>query len=684
MSHKKTPKEFVEELKNKRGNEFTVLTNYEKSTVKVKVRHNKCGYEYYVNPFNLLNGSKCPHCSLAKRRKAPKQFANELKNLVGNEYTLLTPYKNSRTLITIRHNKCNYVYNIRPDRFLKGDRCPKCSKNAMRTTSWFKKELYKKYKNEYVVLGNYRGINVPIEVKHTVCDHTYSPTPSNLLNDRSHCPYCSALILRSKESLGLNKVKSIINKNSHGTIEVLSKQYNNLKEPIRVKCKKCGNIWETLAGNLVNGKSGCPNCANIATGNRSRLTISQVKSKIIKVTNNEYVFVGNKYKNSNLPIKVKHKKCGTIFEVTLNHFLSSRSRCPKCGASNGEKQVQDYLDSYKVNYKYGYIIPDLVYKKNLHFDFWLPQYKLAIEYDGQQHFYPVQFGGMSEEQANQEYKDGRLRDSMKDVYCKENNIKLIRIKYDQDVDTVLNKGLLPLLPVESKKDHIEFKKVPVQDTYDMMVNYHYIHRRVVTKYTYGLYADEELVGFIAYSPVRKSTAHAISNEATKDNTLELSRLFIKDNISQTHKNITSEFVSYTLRDLKKKGNWYIISYADGGMNHVGAIYQATNFLYCGTTKHREYSWNGYGKHGGQWIKGHYYRYMIVSSKKYRYIMFVGNKGFKKQAKKGLKYDTEPYPKGENTHYSVGDTEERLIRDRETGKIWKESELVKHLKKIKRD
>ena len=116
------------------------------------------------------------------------------------------------------------------------------------------------------------------------------------------------------------------------------------------------------------------------------------------------------------------------------------------------------------------------------------------------------------------------------------------------------------------------------------------------------------------------------------------------------------------------------------MNHVGAIYQATNFLYCGTTKHREYSWNGYGKHGGQWIKGHYYRYMIVSSKKYRYIMFVGNKGFKKQAKKGLKYDTEPYPKGENTHYSVGDTEERLIRDRETGKIWKESELVKHLKK----
>ena len=61
-------------------------------------------------------------------------------------------------------------------------------------------------------------------------------------------------------------------------------------------------------------------------------------------------------------------------------------------------------------------------------------------------------------------------------------------------------------------------------------------------------------------------------------------------------------------------------------------------------------------------------------------MFLGSKTFKKQARKTLKFEIEPYPKQDSVHYSVGDTEERLIRDRGTGKIWKESELVKHLKK----
>ena len=227
---------------------------------------------------------------------------------------------------------------------------------------------------------------------------------------------------------------------------------------------------------------------------------------------------------------------------------------------------------------------------------------------------------------------------------------------------------------------VEFKQVSSQEIRLLMIKYHYLHRVVSSSFSYALYADNKLSGMIAYTIPRLSLAKTISDNANRRNTLELSRLYIKDEVSQAVPNITSQFVSWSLRQLKKLGNWYIISFADGGMHHVGAIYQATNFLYCGKTKHTQYAWNGYKKHGGHWIKANHYRYMIQSSIKYRYIKFVGSKGFKKHARRELKLKIQPYPKADNVHYRVGDTEDRLIKDRETGKIWKEKDLVKELNK----
>lgn len=91
-------------------------------------------------------------------------------------------------------------------------------------------------------------------------------------------------------------------------------------------------------------------------------------------------------------------------------------------------------------YQYGYRIPDLRLKNNLHFDFWLPQPKVAIEYDGEQHFKPfAHFGG------EDNFKKVQLRDRMKDSYCKNKGINLIRIRYDEDVKEVLDLHLLPLV-----------------------------------------------------------------------------------------------------------------------------------------------------------------------------------------------------------------------------------------------
>jgi len=64
----------------------------------------------------------------------------------------------------------------------------------------------------------------------------------------------------------------------------------------------------------------------------------------------------------------------------------------------------------------------------LKFDFYLPKYNYCIEYDGQQHFKPLEFfGGIVQ------FKKNQTRDKIKNDYCKKETIKLVRVKYNDNI-----------------------------------------------------------------------------------------------------------------------------------------------------------------------------------------------------------------------------------------------------------
>ena len=538
------------------------------------------------------------------RRKTFNDFAKQAYGLVGDEYTFYPPYKNMKTPIKYKHNKCGYVGTIRPDNFVNGARCMQCKMNKLRadrllTGDQFKAKI-KKISPNIKIIGTYKGIMFPIACQCLVCGY---------------------------------------GKNGE---------------------------WKPYPTNLVKGK-GCPRCAGNA-----HLTVLEVENKINHIDDGEYEYMGG-FINTSSKVSIKHKVCGNIFNTVYYSFVNGGTRCPYCKKSHGERFITDILNGWKLSFVSQKRFKDCRDKRPLPFDFYLPDFNICIEYDGEQHF-----------DKNRLYfsKVMQKHDAIKNQFCNKNGIKLIRVSYRYNTQEAIAKYLKPLI-FQNTKPNIVFKQVPVFKIRPLMENYHYLHRVVSTSFNYAMYANGEIVGMVAYTIPRLSLAQTISDKATRDNTLELSRLYIKDSISQTIPNITSEFVGWSLRQLKKIQNWYIISFADSGMNHVGAIYQATNFLYCGLTdKHTQYAWNGYGKHGGHWEKGHYYRYMIQSSQKYRYIKFIGSKSFKKHARRELRFDTLPYPKHDSVHYQVGDTEERLIRDRETGKIYKEKELAKKLGMIK--
>lgn len=132
MSKKRTTDEFVKEVFNLVGSEYEVIGEYLSTNKKIAIVHTKCGHKYEVRPSAFLHqNSRCPKCSAIKggnkHRKTLEEFKVEVFELVSDEYKVIGEYKNTDAKIKMRHNTCETVYDVTPNNFLKGKRCPKCA-----------------------------------------------------------------------------------------------------------------------------------------------------------------------------------------------------------------------------------------------------------------------------------------------------------------------------------------------------------------------------------------------------------------------------------------------------------------------------------------------------------------------------------------------------------------------------
>lgn len=148
-----------------------------------------------------------------------------------------------------------------------------------------------------------------------------------------------------------------------------------------------------------------------------------------------------KYIGADNNILVRHNACGCIYSVRPSNFLYGK-RCPKCMESGGEKAISLYLDSNNIRYQRQYSFKNCKYEKVLRFDFATfdenKKIKYLIEYDGRQHFEPIEYFGGSKEFIKQQAKD-----RIKNNYCKQNDIELIRIPYTEfdNIEEILEKCL---------------------------------------------------------------------------------------------------------------------------------------------------------------------------------------------------------------------------------------------------
>lgn len=133
--------------------------------------------------------------------------------------------------------------------------------------------------------------------------------------------------------------------------------------------------------------------------------------------------------------------------VTSDHLLSGHTTSCGCLRSKGEHRILMILNDLKIKYEREYKIPDCISDsgKCLSFDFYLPEHVLCIEYDGEQHFEWHNVGnGWNTKQQVERTKE---LDAIKNKYCEDHNIRLIRIPY-WDYDKLNEEYLLDLISKE--------------------------------------------------------------------------------------------------------------------------------------------------------------------------------------------------------------------------------------------
>lgn len=265
------------------------------------------------------------------------------------------------------------------------------------------------HKNASVeVLGQYTNTRTKIQVKCRNCNYIFYATAGSLLLGHG-CPSCSHSYAKTQEEFiaELKKINPLIC--VHG-------MYKNNKTKIDVSCIKCGHKWSSIPNALLAGK-GCAKCAGAMKKTQDVFLAEMAK------THPDIIVLGN-YKNNRTKVHCKCAFCGFEFDSTPHSMITGGNGCRNCKKSNGEKHIELWLKNTGISYIHEYRFDNCRDVNPLPFDFYLPDNRTVIEYDGAQHFEPNDFFG-----GDIAFVKTQNHDKIKNDFCIKNGIKIIRIPY---------------------------------------------------------------------------------------------------------------------------------------------------------------------------------------------------------------------------------------------------------------
>lgn len=216
--------------------------------------------------------------------------------------------------------------------------------------------------------------------------------------------------------------------------------YKAIEKPVIIICPIHGEFEQIPRKHLMG--RGCKICGRLKGSSSKTYSNDEFISKSKEQYPEKYSYDKLEYINTRSKVTITCKEHGDFIISPNKHFTSAHGGCKKCVASMSRYAtlVNDFLIENNIKFRTEQSFPGCLSPINykLRFDFYLPDYNICIEYDGGQHDRAVPFYG-----GQAGFEKRQVHDQIKDKYCLENKIGLVRIKTQSKLE--INKLLTKLV-----------------------------------------------------------------------------------------------------------------------------------------------------------------------------------------------------------------------------------------------
>jgi len=351
-----------------------------------------------------------------RKKLTTEEWIEKAQTIHGNKFDYSkVDYQGNNKKITIICPIHGEFQQVAADHLKSKYGCPKCVIEAKSfTTEQFIEKAKKIYESKYdYSLVEYKGINNKVKI---ICPiHGIYEQEASVHLKGIGCPKCSGHLGNKKcnTEYFIEKARKV-----HGDKYDYSKvNYVNATTPIKIICQEHGEFEQRPDKHLAG--HNCPKC----TKHYKRNTTEFIEEANI-IHNNKYNYSKVNFVNVHTKVIIICPIHGD-FEQTPHMHLQGKG-CPKCTLKNQTKlyeKLQESFPNEEILFEVGN--STIGWINGQRFDIYFPKYNIAVEYNGIQHYVPVEhFGGELKFQNQLEY------DELKRQKCKENSCTLFEVKYD--------------------------------------------------------------------------------------------------------------------------------------------------------------------------------------------------------------------------------------------------------------
>lgn len=384
-----------------------------------------------------LQGSSCRKCGFDKsgdkQRSSLGVFLQKAQEIHGDRYDYSqVEYVNNKKKIKVYcHKHDTWFYPTPVNHINQRTRCPKCGDESgglkQRSTDFIERctkihnGFYNYDKTNYV--GQHEKVIIICPI------HGDFEQEASLHLKGMGCRQCgNKKIGDSLRSSAEQFIKKSISIHGSDKFDYSRVNYVNNVTHVTLVCKKHNLEFEQLPSNHFKSIHSCPKCVN-ENNSLLKYTYDNFLERSQKIHSDLYDYSEVEYFGVCEKVKIVCKKHGGFMQAPYLHF--NGQGCPNCSTSKGELAIKSILEANNIKFEQQKTFPDLVYKRNLKFDFYLPDYNTVIEFHGRQHYEPVEYFG-----GEEGFKETKFRDKIKKQYCKDSGITYVEITADTDLSSI--------------------------------------------------------------------------------------------------------------------------------------------------------------------------------------------------------------------------------------------------------